>query len=310
MKVISLRKWNEEQLTIKYRQKFDILFSKRKITSLFVFLILFNIQPFFNKNHTSQALMKIEKSSISKSTFLQAGDKNIKTIVIDAGHGGKDPGCIGNGDIYEKHIALDIALKLGKLIEDSLKGVKVIYTRKTDVFIELYQRALIANTNNADIFISIHCNSNPNPAFHGFESYIMGTHKTAANLAVSKRENESILLEKDFNSNSEYEGFDPNSPESDIIFSLYQNAFMEQSARLASNMHESIIRNKTIHTKEVKQAGFLVLWKTSMPSVLVESGFLSNANDLDFLNSDEGRKKLAHSMMIGFRNYRNWYSKL
>lgn len=310
MKVISLREWNDEQQMLKLKPLLNVFNSKRKITFLIFFLLFFNIQPFFNKNHASQALMKSTKSEISKSSFLQAGDKFIKTIVIDAGHGGKDPGCIGEGNVYEKEIALDLALKLGKMIEDSIKGLKVVYTRKTDNFIELYQRAAIANSNNADIFISIHCNYNPNSIFHGFESYIMGTHKTAANLAVSKRENESILLEKDFNNNAEYEGFDPNSPESDIIFSLYQNAFMEQSARLASNLHESIRSNKVIHTKEVKQAGFLVLWKTAMPSILVESGFLSNEQDLNFLNSDEGRKKLAHSMMIGFKNYRNWYSKL
>lgn len=310
MKVISLREWNDEQQVLKYRKLAEFFTSKRKISLIVLLFVFFSIQPLINKNHASQALMFTPKSTVSKSSFLQAGDRYIKTVVIDAGHGGKDPGCIGSGNIYEKEIALDVALRFGKLIEDSIKGVKVIYTRKTDNFIELYQRAAIANSNNADIFISIHCNYNPNPIFHGFESYIMGTHKTVANLAVSKRENESILFEKDFNSNSEYEGFDPNSPESDIIFSLYQNAFMEQSAKLASSVHESIKKNNVIHTKEVKQAGFLVLWKTAMPSMLVETGFLSNTEDLNFLNSDEGRKKLAHSMMIGFRNYRNWYSKL
>lgn len=273
---------------------------------IFSLLFFFTISYIIHKYHAPSAAAACEnKQNLSYIMPL----KSIKTIVIDAGHGGKDPGCIGSGDIFEKHIALDVALKFGKYIEDSVKGIKVIYTRKTDKFIELYQRAAIANENNADIFVSIHCNSNPSKGFNGFESYIMGTHKTTANLQVSKRENESILFEKDYNKNAEYEGFDPNSPESDIIFSLYQNAFMDQSARLASKMHEAVKANKVLNTKEVKQAGFLVLWKTAMPSVLVETGFLSNVDDLKLLNSDSGRDKLAYSMMLGFRNYRNWYSK-
>ncbi len=270
-----------------------------------ILLTIFGMSTAFYKNH---ALVSENKSD-EIAAALMAGDKSIKKVVIDAGHGGKDPGCIGSGNVYEKNIALDIALKFGKYIEDSIKGVKVVYTRKTDKFVELYQRAALANTNAADVFISIHCNSNPNIKNHGFESYIMGTHKTEANLLVSKRENESILLEKDYSKNTEYGGFDPNSPESDIIFSLYQNAFMDQSARLASKVHEAVKNNNVLITKEVKQAGFLVLWKTAMPSILIETGFLSNASDLKLLNSEKGRSDLAYSMMIGFRNYRNWYSK-
>jgi len=306
MKVIKLREWHEQKFDSKTNRLTGISVSKRGLVLAIVLFAIFSIQSVFNKNHAS---VVVETKLLRSSPKLVAGDKAIKTIVIDAGHGGKDPGCSGHGKVYEKNIALDIALKFGKLIEDSIKGVKVIYTRKTDKFIELYQRAAIANSNHADIFISIHCNSNPASKFHGFESYIMGTHKTMANLEVSKRENESILLEKDYNKNTEYEGFDPNSPESDIIFSLYQNAFMNQSARLASNMHESVRKHNVMHTKEVKQAGFLVLWKTAMPSILIETGFMSNGDDLKLLNSEEGRKSLSYSMMVGFRNYRNWYSK-
>lgn len=314
MKVIKLRDWNEEQIEANSRLLPENFVSPRGLLLTVVLLAIFSIQSVFNKNHASIAVLKksinvaAPESEKSYSTFLQAGDKIIKTIIIDAGHGGKDPGCIGHSSVYEKDIALDIALRFGKFIEDSVKGVKVIYTRKTDKFIELYQRASIANNSNADLFISIHCNYNPVNTLNGFESYIMGTHKTAANLEVSKRENESILLEKDYSKNSEYGGFDPNSPESDIIFSLYQNAFMDQSARLASKIHESVRNNNVIRTKEVKQAGFLVLWKTAMPSILIETGFLSNANDLKLLNSEEGRKNLSHSLMVGFRNYRNWYA--
>lgn len=314
MKVIKLRDWNEEQIVANSRLLPENFVSPRGLLLTFVLLAIFSIQSVFNKNHASIAIIKkstnvaAPESEKNYSTYLQAGDKIIKTIIIDAGHGGKDPGCIGHSNVFEKDIALDIALRFGKFIEDSVKGVKVIYTRKTDKFIELYQRASIANNSNADLFISIHCNYNPVNTLNGFESYIMGTHKTAANLEVSKRENESILLEKDYNKNSEYGGFDPNSPESDIIFSLYQNAFMDQSARLASKVHEAVRNNNVIRTKEVKQAGFLVLWKTAMPSILIETGFLSNANDLKLLNSEEGRKNLSHSLMVGFRNYRNWYA--
>lgn len=304
MKVIKLRDWHEEQLKAKKRFLTEILVSGRVLIISFSLIALFSIQAVFNKNRASGA----KDSNNSELNAFLTGEKKIKTIIIDAGHGGKDPGCVGSGNSFEKNIALDIALKLGKLIEDSVPGVKVIYTRKSDKFIELFQRAAVANNSNADIFMSIHCNYNPTNTIHGFESYIMGTHKTAANLQVSKRENESILLEKDYNTNIEYEGFDPNSPESDIIFSLYQNAFMDQSARLASKVHEAVKSHKVLHAKEVKQAGFLVLWKTAMPSILIETGFLSNAEDLKLLNSEEGRKNLSYSLMVGFRNYCNWYS--
>lgn len=304
MKVIKLSDWKDEQNKAKKLFVSGNFISTRVWIISFVLLVVFSIQAVFNKNRASAT----SGSDNLELNGFQAGDKRIKTIIIDAGHGGKDPGCVVHGNVFEKDISLDIALKLGKLIEDSVKGVKVIYTRKTDKFIELFQRASIANTNNADIFISIHCNYNPVNTFNGFESYIMGTHKTAANLQVSKRENESVLLEKDYNTNTEYEGFDPSSPESDIIFSLYQNAFMDQSARLASKVHEAVRKNNVLHTKEVKQAGFLVLWKTAMPSILIETGFLSNASDLKLLNSEEGRKNLSYSLMVGFRNYCNWYS--
>lgn len=306
MNVIKLKPLPPIDRNISFLRKPGIFFIAGSLLSMGIIFSTFNTSTHLNKNHASFSNYPVQ-STMVLSPYI--ADKTIKRIVIDAGHGGKDPGCIGHGNVFEKNIALDLALKFGKYIEDSIKGVKVVYTRKTDKFIELFQRANIANINNADIFVSIHCNSNPNNKNHGFESYIMGTHKTAANLQVSKRENESILLEKDYEKNSEYGGFDPNSPESDIIFSLYQNAFMDQSARLASKFHEAVKTNNVLNTKEVKQAGFLVLWKTAMPAVLVESGFLSNESDLKLLSSEKGRDKLAYSMMIGFRNYRNWYSK-
>ena len=216
----------------------------------------------------------------------------IKTIVIDAGHGGHDSGCLGSSG-KEKNVALDIALKLGKLIEEKFPDVNVIYTRKTDVFVELHERAEIANRSKADLFICIHCNSGGPSAF-GVETYVMGLHKTEDNLNVAKRENSSILLEKDYK--QKYDGFDPNSPEANIIFSLYQNSFLAQSLKLAA-----LIQNQTEdyagrYNRGVKQAGFLVLYRTTMPSLLVETGFLTNKTEEKYLLSDKGQTTIATSV--------------
>jgi N-acetylmuramoyl-L-alanine amidase len=213
----------------------------------------------------------------------------------------------------EKDVALAVALKLGKYIEDNFKDVKVIYTRKTDVFVELFERASIANNAKADLFICIHCNSacvydrkkkkdicNPEP--QGVETWVMGLHKSEANLAVAKRENEVVMLEKDYKKS--YDGFDPNSPEGNIIFSLYQNTFLDQSLRFASNIEDEISR-KGRDQRGVKQAGFLVLYKTYMPSVLIETGFLSNPGEEKFLSSEKGQDQIAHSIFNAFRSYKN-----
>lgn len=226
----------------------------------------------------------------------------IRTIVIDAGHGGKDPGCHGE-KFNEKTVSLAVALKLGKYIEEHFPDIKVIYTRKTDVFVELNERAAIANRNNADLFICIHCNASPNKAAFGSETYVMGLHKTKGNLDVAKRENASILLEDDYK--KKYDGFDPNSDEAAIIFTLYQNAYLDQSLNLASKIQYEY-KNKAGRTdKGVKQAGFLVLWKTAMPSLLTEIGFLTNAEDEKFLGSEKGQEYIASSLFRAFRNYKN-----
>ena len=224
----------------------------------------------------------------------------INTVVIDAGHGGHDPGCLGS-NTKEKHIALGIALKVGKLIEQNHPDVKVIYTRKTDVFVELHERANIANKAKADVFICIHGNSAAAGAY-GAETYVMGLHKTDANLAVAKRENSAILLEDDYR--SKYDGYDPNSAEANIIFSLHQNAYMQQSLLLAQKVQENFVDYAGRYNRGVKQAGLLVLYKTAMPAVLIEAGFLTNRTEEKYLSSNKGQVQLSTSIYKAFNEYK------
>lgn len=226
----------------------------------------------------------------------------IKTVVIDAGHGGKDPGCLGS-KYMEKDITLAIALKLGAYIEKNIKDVKVVYTRKTDVFPSLDERAAIANKHNADLFICIHCNASENKTVYGSESYIMGLHKTKANLDVAKRENASILLEDNYK--KKYNGFDPNSDEGYILMSMQQNAFLDQSLNIASKVQKQFKEKAGRVDKGVKQAGFLVLWKTSMPGLLIETGFLTEKKEEKFLGSEKGQDYIAASIFRAFRQYKN-----
>jgi N-acetylmuramoyl-L-alanine amidase len=231
-------------------------------------------------------------------------DDGSLVVVIDAGHGGKDPGCNGAGEIWEKQVTLGVALKLGKLLQDSLKDVKVIFTRKTDVFVELWQRPELANKNNADLFISIHCNSSPNTTAAGSETYSMGLHKTEGNLAVAKRENAAITHEINYQNNQNYGGFDPNSAESHIIFSLFQNAFMEQSLGFAQKVEQQIASFGKIKSRGVKQAGFLVLWRTAMPSVLVELGFLTNPADRAVLKTADGQQEISQAIYRAVKQFK------
>jgi len=229
-------------------------------------------------------------------------------IVIDAGHGGHDPGCNG-GSSREKEVTLSIALKLGKFIEDSLKDVKVVYTRKTDKFIELSERSNIANKNSADLFISIHCNANDNKEANGTETYLMGPHKLEGNLQVSKRENNVILLEKDYKNNKAYEGFDPNSPAGHIIFSLMQNAFRAQSIKFASLVETEFKQKSRLKSRGVKEAGFLVLWRSTMPGVLIETGFLSSEFDRKTLANDSGQNNMARAIYYALKKYKTSQTK-
>ncbi len=236
------------------------------------------------------------------SSFQPINDAfKIKTIVIDAGHGGKDSGCLGKHS-NEKNVALSISLKLGKYIEDNIPGVKVIYTRKTDVFLELYERAKIANEAKADLFICIHANASTSPHSHGTETYVMGLHKTESNLKVAQRENESILLEENYQ--TKYADFNPNSAESYIALTLRQNAFLEQSLIFAAKIQDQFEKRLGRFNRGVKQAGFLVLHQTAMPSVLIETGFLTNEEEEKFLDSEIGQDYIASAIYRAFKEYK------
>jgi len=232
----------------------------------------------------------------------RAVDYKINTIVIDAGHGGHDGGCSGKHS-KEKHITLKIAKQLKAYIKDAFPNLNIILTREDDVFVELYERSAIANRNNADLFISIHCNSAPySSAAIGTETYVMGLHKTESNLNVAKRENSVILEESDYAKN--YDGFDPNSPMAHITFSLFQNAFQEQSIVFADLVEKQFSQRAGRKSRGVKQAGFLVLYKTAMPSVLIESGFLTNQSEEDFLKSTYGQEIISSAIYRAFKEYK------
>jgi N-acetylmuramoyl-L-alanine amidase len=239
---------------------------------------------------------------IFPQAYAQNNLAKIDRVVIDAGHGGEDPGALGK-HCREKDIVLAIALKTGEYIEKNMPDVNVIYTRKSDIFIELYKRAQIANESHADLFISIHCNSNPRSTPFGAETYVMGLHKSEDNLEVAKLENAAILLESDYTAN--YEGFDPNSDEAYIVFNLYQNIFLEQSLAMAVNVQDQFRERVGRNDRGVKQAGFLVLYRTTMPGVLIETGFLSNAAEESYLMSEEGQVYLASAIYRAFRDYKN-----
>jgi len=225
----------------------------------------------------------------------------VKVVCIDAGHGGKDGGCVGL-EAKEKDVALAIALKLGKQIEDNFKDVEVVYTRTTDVFIELGERARIANKAKADLFICIHVNASETKTSIGTETFVIGLHKTEANLNVAKRENASILLEDDYK--TKYSDFDPNSPESYIALTMRQNAFVDQSLTLAAKVQTQFTDRVGRKNRGVKQAGFLVLHQTSMPSILIETGFLSNTEEEKFLASNIGQDYLASAIFRAFKEYK------
>ena len=258
--------------------------------------------------------------------------KGVKTVVIDAGHGGKDPGC--NGDVFnEKTVALGIALKLGELIEKNLPDVKVIYTRKTDEFVELEERAQIANRNNADLFISIHCNAasnyvvfkdkngkvhyksykdkkgkihkvevhNPKP--FGSATYVMGISNEKGKLNTAKRENASMLLEDNYQKT--YNGFDPQSDEAYIVMSLWTGAFVGQSADIASKIQAEYTKKAGRIDKGVQRQSIWVLWRTAMPSILTEVGFLTNPEEEKFLGSEKGQKYMASALFRAVRSYKD-----
>ena len=257
---------------------------------------------------TTIATMALICAFISTASAEEGAQNSIKikTVVLDAGHGGKDTGAISkNGVIKEKDITLSVALKLGKMINSNYPDVKVVYTRKRDEYIELSKRAEIANRNKADLFISIHVNSQKGTTATGTETFVMGTHKSSSNFEICKLENSVIVLEEDYQ--SKYEGFDPNSPESYIIFSLLQNTHLEQSLKFAALIQDNFKLGPIKVNRGVKQGGLLVLWKTTMPAVLTEIGFISNPAESNQLRRDAVQSQIAARIFNAFAKYKTDY---
>ncbi len=240
-------------------------------------------------------------SSIISEVPQNGREYRLRTIVLDAGHGGKDGGCTGT-DSKEKNLTLEYVLNLGEMISAKYPDINVVYTRKKDEFIELYERANIANRNKADLFISIHCNWNPNTSPYGTETYVLGLHRAKDNLEVAKRENSSIYLENNYEKN--YDGFDPNSPEGNILFTMCQNAHLDQSISLAEKIEKEFAVKSQRKSRGVRQAGFLVLRATSMPAILVETGFLSNSGEEDYMTSSKGKREIVQNIFHGFEKYK------
>lgn len=259
------------------------IFLKR---TFYIFLIIFLI--YFPNSVLSQA-----------NNFF-----GLKTVVIDPGHGGKDPGSPGTGryNVYEKDIALDISIRLGELIKKEFPEINVIFTRQNDQFVKLSERSQIANSNNADLFISIHCDAFTNEVASGSSTYVIGPHKNESNLKIAMRENSSILLEENFD--IEYKGFEPNEPESYIALTMYQSEYIGYALDFASKVQNEFEKSSERKNRGVKQAGFLVLSRTTMPSVLIEVGFLTNKKEEDYLISKKGKNEVSSSIFEAFKKYK------
>ena len=237
------------------------------------------------------------------STQIAFTQSHTFTVVIDPGHGGRDPGAVGANSL-EKNIVLAVGLKLGELIKNNHPDVRVIYTRSTDVFVPLHERAAIANRANADLFISIHCNAVGGAraaTAQGAEVFVLGMHRSDDNLAAAKRENSVIFLEEDYA--IRYAGFDPNDPVSYIIFEFLANEHLDRSIHFASLVQNQLVNGANRVNRGVRQAGFLVLREVAMPSVLIELGFISHPEEERFMMSTAGQRTLANSIYEGFRQY-------
>lgn len=257
--------------------------------------------PLLNKNITTMKhalifLVFLAFLFNDQSIFAQ---KKEFTVVLDAGHGGKDPGKIGYNHAKEKDIALKIVLQVGEILEKE-RGIKVVYTRKTDVFVDLWERGRIANKADADLFVSIHCNAHNSQA-SGAETWVLGTHVNRQNFEVAKAENSVILLEDNYE--MKYKGFDPNSPDSVIGLTLMQEEYLDKSIQLASIIQEGFTNDLNRIDRGVKQAGFVVLHQTYMPSVLIETGFLTNVEEGSYLNSSIGQDKFSKSISADILKY-------
>jgi len=268
-----------------------------------------------SKEYTTNEVINIDKSNdlqitIHNKLFKKSETTNrlkdkweFDVIVIDAGHGGKDAGAIGVNGVKEKDVNLGIALKLGKLIEENMKDVKVVYTRKTDTFIDLYKRGKIANENNGKLFISIHCNSTPKKPTdaNGFEVYLLRPGRTKEAIAIAEFENSVIQYEENPN---RYEKL---TDENFILVSMAHSSYMKYSEKFAEYLHKEFDKHPDLNSRGVKQAGFYVLVGASMPSVLIESGFLSNSKDAKHLSTSSGQQKFAEFVFNGIKKYRESY---
>lgn len=231
----------------------------------------------------------------------QTDPGQLKCICIDPGHGGKDPGASGMKS-FEKNIVLGIALKLGKMLREAYPDLKVVYTRDKDVFIDLDKRGQLANDHKADLFVSIHINSNESKAPKGLETYVLGLHRSKENLEVAMKENSVIRYEKDYS--IKYAGFDPHRAESYIIFSLMQNVYLEKSLRFAALVQDALVGHTGRIDRGVRQAGYLVLKDAAMPAVLVEAGFISNPEEERYLCSAAGQNEIAASIFQAVGQYK------
>lgn len=241
----------------------------------------------------------------SESVFAQ---KKGFTVVIDPGHGGRDPGAIGSSS-KEKDIVLSVGKKLGELIKNNHPDVNIVYTRNTDKFVELNKRAEIANKAKADLYISLHCNAldRRRKSPQGVETFVLGLHRSKDNLDVAKAENSVILYEDDYS--TKYQGFNPNEPESYIIFEFMTDQYLQQSVYFASLVQNRLVNNSKRVNRNVRQAGFLVLREVAMPSILVELGYISNAVDERYMKTESGQKSLANSVYLAFKEYKREYDK-
>ena len=266
---------------------------------------IINLYYIFSRNAIGLLLLAALFINTSFINDREKINSKIRTIVIDPGHGGHDPGNLGTRRYKrtEKHIALDISLKLGAYIEEVFPEVKVIYTRKTNEdFLELWERTQLANDNNADLFMSIHCDAFTSPDAYGAGVYVMGMSKLKANMDVAMKENSVIYLEDDYKEH--YDGFDPNSPESYIVFSLMQNTHLAQSLKIAEEIEQEFSTKANSKSRGVKQAPFYVISRANMPSILIETGFLTNPKEEDYLHSEKGQNDLALSIFRAFKAYK------
>ena len=265
------------------------LFVEFKNTTIFLGTIRHLFIVFVSLIFTIAALHSQE--SLSNDKF---------TVVLDAGHGGKDSGNRGN-QYYEKHIVLNVTLKIGAILKKD-PNINIIYTRQSDVFIPLNKRADIANSAKADLFVSIHCDAHTSNAY-GAGTFVLGLHENDRNFRIAQKENAVIFLEEDYE--KKYDGFDPNNPESVISLVLMQEAYLDQSIQAANTIQQSFVRNLKRKNRTVKQAGFLVLRNTYMPSVLVELGFLTNKIEGAYLNSKKGQNEMSEAIAKAILSYKN-----